>query len=210
MEEMQVGQRAAEPAVFDSVEDMLAPPSLSRLLGTPINIVSLAALESNGFSTNELFYVRAGEQRYVLKRLNTQDWMARASRDEKCRSMAVWRTGLLDRLEPELRHGIIAGSSDGASHALLMQDCSAGLVSWSGPTASRRLDCALEMLAYMHARFWNDHTLTEAAYELADVEVLVSLCWPRSWSSIEHHPETVALLQRGWQALLDLVDPDVR
>ena len=104
---------------------MLAPSSLSRLLGTPVASVDVSPLESNGFSANELSWVRAGDHRLVLKHLSADDWLTRASKDDRCRSLAVWRTGLLDRLEPELRHGILAGSRDGAGNAGVLRNDSA-------------------------------------------------------------------------------------
>ncbi|MGA7688046.1 MAG: hypothetical protein WCA29_02310, partial [Jiangellales bacterium] len=85
-----------EHPVFDTVEEMLAPASLSELLGSRVASVGVTPLESNGWSANELFWVQAGDHRLVLKRLSTDDWLARASGDDGCRSLAVWRTGLLD------------------------------------------------------------------------------------------------------------------
>ena len=201
--------------VFDSVEQMLAPASVSRLLGTPIASVDVSPLASNGFSANELSYVQAGEHRLVLKRLSTDDWLTRVSKDEQCRSMAVWRTGLLDRLEPQLRHGILAGSRDGAHNALLMRDVSAGLYPGGRSltpvdTRDRRTELIVEALAVTHARFWGDDSLEDPAYELADIETLLTMSWPASWPAIESHPDALGMVQRGWQVLLDLVEPDVR
>ena len=201
--------------VFDSVEQMLDPASLSQLLGTPIASVDVSPLESNGFSANELSYVQAGDHRLVLKRLSTDDVLARVSRDDRCRSLAVWRTGLLDRLEPQLRHGVVAGSRDGADNALLMHDVSAGLYPGGRSLTlvdarDRRTERILAALASMHARFWGDDTLGVPSYELADVETLLTMVWPASWPMMESHPDLLGLVQRGWQALLDLLDPDVR
>jgi hypothetical protein len=72
---------------------MLAPSSLSELLGCPVDSVEVTPLASNGWSASELPYVQAGDLRLVLKRLSTDDWLTRASRDDRYRSMAVWRTG---------------------------------------------------------------------------------------------------------------------
>jgi hypothetical protein len=205
--------------VFGSVEEMLAPSALSELLGTPLASVGVTPLESNGWSANELSWVQAGDHRLVLKRLSADDWLTRASKDDGCRSMAVWRTGLLDRLEPQLRHSVVAGSRDGSHHALLMRDVSAGM-DWDArpilptltrvDTRDRRVERILEALAVMHARFWGDDTLDDPAYELADVETFLTMLWPASWPVMESHPDGLRAVQRGWQALLDLVDPDVR
>lgn len=207
--------RVTENPMFDSVEEMLSPSALSRLLGTPVGSVGMAPLESNGLSDNELSYVQAGEHRLVLKRLSIDDWLTQASKDDGCRSMAVWRTGLLDRLEPQLRHGILAGSRDGTHNALLMRDVSAGM-DWGGSAdldavdQNRRAERLLEALAAMHARFWRDDTLEDPAYELADVKTFLMMVWPASWPVLESHPDALRMVQRGWQALLELVDPDVR
>ena len=204
-----------EHAVFDGVEQMLAPSSLSELLGTAIESVRVTPLESNGFSASELSYVAAGAHRLVLKRLSTDDWLTRVSKDDHCRSMAVWRTGQLDRLEPQLRHGIVAGSRDGAHNALLMRDVSAGL--YPGGRSLTRVDARdrrtqliLRALAVTHARFWGGDALEDPVYELADVETLLTMVWPRSWAVMESHPDALGMVQRGWQALLDLVEPDAR
>ncbi len=198
-----------EHAVFGSVEEMLAPTALSQVLGTAIASVQVTPLESNGFSANELSSVQAGDRRLVLKRLRGDDWLTRASRDDRCRPLAVWRTGLLDRLEPELSHGVVAGSRDGAHNALLMRDVSAGLHP-GGTVTDRRLDRMLEALAVMHARFWGDDTVADPGHELADVETLLTMVWPQSWPLMESNPEGLGMVQKGWQALLDLVEPDVR
>jgi hypothetical protein len=198
-----------EHTVCDSVEEMLAPSSLSRLLGTPIASVRVTPLQSNGFSANELFQVQAGDRRLVLKRLRSDDWLTRASRDDRCRPIAVWRTGLLDRLEPDLLHGVVAASRDGAHNALLMRDCTAGLHP-GGAATDRRVDRILEALAVMHARFWGDDAIDDPGYELADVETLLTMSWPQSWPLMESNPEGLELVQKGWQALLDLVEPDIR
>jgi hypothetical protein len=205
-----------ENRVFDSVEEMLAPASLSELLGSRVASVGVTPLESNGWSANELSWVQAGDHRLVLKRLSTDDWLTRASKDDQCRSLAVWRTRLLDRLEPQLRHGILAGSRDGAHHALLMRDVTAGLDWEDRPiqtrvdTRDRRVERILEALAAMHARFWGDDRLDDPAHELADVETFLTMLWPASWPVMASNPDRLRMVQRGWQALLDLVDPDVR
>ena len=206
-----------ENAVFDSVEQMLEPSSLSQLLGSPVASVGVTPLESDGLSANELSWVQADDHRLVLKRLSTDDWLTRASRDDRCRSLAVWRTGLLDRLEPQLRHGILAGSRDGEHHALLMRDVSAGLdlgldqpILTPVDTRDRRTERLLQALAAMHARFWGDDTLDDPAHELADVETSLTMFWPASWPAMASHPDGLGGVQKGWQALLELVDPDVR
>ncbi|MGB7447870.1 MAG: phosphotransferase [Ornithinimicrobium sp.] len=202
---------AAPPlrVLFDSVEEMLHPSSLTGLLGAPVGSVSLTPLESNGFSANQLSYVQAGGRRLVLKQLRSDDWLTRGSHDRRCRSVAVWRTGLLDRLKPAVHHPIMAASRDGTDHALLMWDCSAGLRRWGRSDRRRQLDQMVWSLATMHARQWNDNALADPVFGLADVPSLVQTCWPCSWPPFEDHPTARGLLQRGWTALLDLVAPDV-
>lgn len=208
---------APERTMFDDLEEMLAAATLNRLLGTKDEPVTVSPMEAMGFSANQFSAVQVGDHRLVLKHLSVADWLALAAGDHGCRSLAVWRNGALDRLAPEIRHGIVAGSRDGDGHALLMHDCGAGLSTKPTPVTARRVERMLQALAILHSRWWADDALGDPAYELADVETILTMTWPQSWPRMRNAAGPrwssahmgVSMLETGWQALLDLTEPDV-
>lgn len=199
--------------IFDSVDEMLEPLALGALLGRDISQVSVASMQANGFSGNSLSWVVIDDDRFVLKSLSPRtDWIHLSTRDTECRSVRLWSSGVLDRLAPDVSHGIIAGCAAIENYALLMTDVSAGLGTGDRPgrpVTRRRMKLLLDGLAAMHARFWGEASLGGSAYSLTDSETLLTQFWPGSWARYAHFQEQVASVRRGWDALLSLTAPDV-
>jgi hypothetical protein len=201
--------------LFDSLEEMISPEVMSRLLERHVAQVTCQPFDSpGGFSGNQLLHVNADGSPLVLKRMRTaHDWISIATEDQRCRALRIWQYGLLDRLQPHMQHGILAACRDGDDHAILMQDVSAGIARWtlSDDILSwqliRRL---LDAQTAMHAMFWQDESLTAAELGLCDAEKIISYCWPVMWPRFQHDPQIVEKLKQGWETLLELVDTDVR
>lgn len=98
--------------LFDSVEQMLAPKTLSGLLSRPITRVDCQPMnDHSGLAGGRLEYVDTDNGRFVLKRMSiTSDWIMFSSNDQLCRSVTIWQYGLLDQLLPHLEHN--GGSVD--------------------------------------------------------------------------------------------------
>src|SRR5262245_30053942 len=110
--------------LFDSVEQMLAPETLSQLLHKTVTHVEIQPMNGHsGLAGGQLSYVNTDAGQLVLKRMSiTSDWVMFASNDHQCRSIKLWQYGLLDQLRPHLEHKIIACSRDGQDWAMLMDD----------------------------------------------------------------------------------------
>lgn len=111
--------------LYPSVDELLAPTAFRDYLGRPVVAVRVRPLRSDGgVSGSALSAVEAIDgqgkvSRYVLKRTSPQwDWIMRATDDACGREVAVWRTGLLDRLPAALGHAVVAAARDGAGWAL--------------------------------------------------------------------------------------------
>jgi len=196
--------------LFDGVEEMLSRETLSSLLKRRISQVTYNPFDtSNGFSRNELYKLEVDEQKFVMKRLRPAvDWLAIISNDHLCRSIRVWQYGLLDRLQPYIQHGILAACQDGDDFAILMCDVSPGLLNGQELTP-RSIYHILDMLARMHAIFWEEENLK--AVELGLINNLASIIpFSTKPEHYQHAPHILEILQHGWSALYELVEPDIR
>jgi hypothetical protein len=161
-------------ALFESVEQMLAPEPLSELSGKSIRYVRCRPMQHNGASGSQLLTVEAGSNpssyRYILKRMSrSMDWRMAASKDHMCRSVTLWQFGLLDQLEPEINHTIVACARDGDGWALLMQDISDSLLITMTPYTSAQVYAFSEALSAMHATFWEHPSPEDLNLGLCDI-----------------------------------------
>jgi hypothetical protein len=199
--------------LYASVDELLAPETLTALTGQPVNYVralptsggnsgaNVVAVEANGGATST---------RYILKRMSRQsDWTMLASDDRHCRSVALWQSGLLDRLQPGIDHAIIAGAFDGDGWALLMQDIAPTLLEPKEFTAAEvyRL---LDGLATLHATFWETPELAAPALGLCDTQQMLRVFSPQAGHAFPSVSNPLRQwISEGWTALQELVAPDV-
>jgi hypothetical protein len=75
--------------LYDSIDEMLAPGTLSELTGQSISSVRRVPFEHIGLSGSQLLAVETDDgqgQRYVLKRVSLErDWIMRLTEDHRCR-----------------------------------------------------------------------------------------------------------------------------
>jgi hypothetical protein len=205
-------QLEARYPVFDSVEAMLTPDLISKILNRNVVHITREAFKPDGaFSGSQLFKVTADNQPLVLKRMRpSQDWMTLAFNDTHCRSVRIWQTGLLDRLRPTIDHVILAACQNGDDYAFLMHDVSSGITPYGQKLPVKTIHAMLSGMAAMHAQFWEDESLKHPELGLCNIETLVTAWWPKNRYRYHHATEWVDLISTGWDALLDLVEPDVR
>jgi hypothetical protein len=203
---------AKKHALVDSIDKMLAPESVSRLLNRPVNQVDCLPFESsNGFSANQLFHVTADDQPLVLKRMRPEkDWLAIGSDDNRCRAVRVWQYGLLDHIQPYIHDKTVAVCHDGESYAILMHDISPGLVSFGRETTLKMFQSMLDGLAAMHALFWEDEILTAPELGLCSMRARLTIYGTEKIHLYQHTPQIAEGIAQGFDALLDMVEPDVR
>ncbi len=122
--------------LFASIDEMLAPETLSEWEGRPVNSVRCLPFNmEDSYSGSRFSRVVTNDgtgSQYFVKHISLAwDWVMRNSDDYRCRSVRLWQYGLLDRLLPEIEHGIVACAYEGDGWAVLMRDISAGLVPYA-------------------------------------------------------------------------------
>jgi hypothetical protein len=199
--------------LYRSVDELLAPETLTVLTGERVNYVRCLPMEG-GFSGSVLLTVEANSgksvRRFVLKRMSAQwDWIMEATRDHQCRSMTVWQTGLLDRLQPAITHAILAGARDRDGWAMLMADVSPTLMP-DQPFTADQVYRLLHALATVHATFWEESRLTDPALGLSTTMDLIQIFAPATGRRFADVPSPIPrILVDGWAALPALVAPDI-
>lgn len=212
---------------------MLAPESLSSILGEPVARVTRQPLDVRHLSGNHLERITAGlapdprrgegevtgapktrQRSLVLKRFDRRDWVMRLTHDDAVREVALFRGGLFGRLPQSCRAPILAAARDGDSWASLMADVSPALAPALVPVVDADDARAwLVCLAELHARFWNDASLARRELGLASLEDFVTILSPeRVQGELEAgrtHP-VLEMAARGWRAFDQSAPPDVR
>ncbi|HNB50962.1 MAG TPA: phosphotransferase [Anaerolineales bacterium] len=198
-------------AIFDSVEQMLAPQTLTDLLSHPVTRVDIHPMNGHsGLAGGLLSFVDTDAGRLVLKRMSiASDWVMFATNDHQCRSIKLWQYGLLDQLRPHLEHKIVACARDGDNWAILMDDLTGKVFLWGQPFPSALMPTFLDALATVHATFWNDPRLQDSRLGIVNInQVLEIVPKARKYTgnSLGVIPEWI---RTGWGVMRDLLAPEV-
>ena len=203
---------------FSSLDELLAPATLSRLVGSPVASVRRLPFAGGHSASGSRFLAIATNDgrgpRFVVKRVSLEwDWIMRATADDRCREALAWTTGLLDRLPPEMTHPVVACARDGAGWAILMRDVHADLVPLPDPVDGDPLSCEdharfLDALAALHAAFWEERQAADPAHGYCTSRHLYTAFSPETGQREADHPnEVVRWIREGWGAFWSLVDP---
>lgn len=197
-------------ALFDSVEQMLAPETLSDLISHSVIRVKCCPMENHsGLAGGRLEYVDTDNGRFVLKRMSIKsDWIMYSSNDHLCRSVTIWQYGLLDQLLPHLEHKIIACAHDGDGWAILMDDLTGNLFAWDRFPVEF-VPIFLDTLARTHATFWNDSRLRDPRLGLSNTQRYFDFfhkAQSYTGQSLGVLPDWV---KDGWEAMKELLDEAV-
>jgi len=200
--------------LFDSLEEMLAPVTLSELLAQTITRIDCQPLNGHsGLAGGQLSYVDTDAGRLVLKRMSiASDWIMFSSNDHRCRSVTLWQYGLLDELRPHLEHKIIVCARDGDDWAILMEDLTGrAFNTWENPISPKLVPVFLDRLARLHATFWNDPRLADASLGLCNSTLLIyqtslPAVQKLSGQSMGVIPDWI---KGGWEVMETLLDKDV-
>ena len=200
--------------VFASLEEMLAPETLSELVGTIVTDARCIPVDWSGVSGSHLFKVETNQgqgARYVLKQVSAEwDWMMRVTKDQYSREVALWQHGLMDQLPPGVSHVIIACAQEGSGWAILMKDAGPEFLSGRNKVLSiSQNDAVLDGLAATHATFWNQPFLADTALGLCSLKNYLGLTAPRNCRDEIGSHGIVQYLIDGWGLMKDVFDPDV-
>ncbi|MCB0153805.1 MAG: hypothetical protein KDF65_03340, partial [Anaerolineae bacterium] len=168
--------------LYPTLASLLAPATLSHLTGHPISAVECLPLHATyNKSGSRLQVVQTNQGQgpeLVLKQVSAAwDWQMRATQDHCGRAVQVWRAGLLDRLPPQLVHGILACAQDEAGWAILMQNLAGAMLPFS-PMSRADLEISLEAMAAMHATFFEEPALTRPELGLCPLSQTYTLFAP--------------------------------
>ena len=197
-----------------SVDALLAPARLSELAGQPIASVRLQPLWARfAKSGSRLSLVETNQglgPRFTLKQVSAEwDWQMRATGDHTCRAVALWQYGLLDRLPPEIEHGILACAVDGDGWAILMGDYNALLLPYT-PFSAADNAFFLDAMASLHTTFFQDPDLLDPSLNLCHLEQVYSVFSRQTGlQQMRGADEVPQRIVEGWALLPTLVDPDV-
>lgn len=199
--------------LYGSITEMLAPQTLSELLGSPVKYVRCLPM-AGGLSGGRLMIVELDQKpsaHLVLKHMSPAwDWGMQASDDYVCRSVTLWQYGLLDRLLPVMDHAIIACAYDEDSWAILMRDVTETLLPSDRPMSVTEVRHLLEALAAMHALFWQVPELTDPKLGLPDAGGHIRTFLPTTGQRLPSSSCLIPkMLVEGWDLLQEAVAPDV-
>jgi hypothetical protein len=205
-------------APFGSLDELLAPETLTRLCREPVHTVRCGSFSKGHSASGSRFLgveTNGGEgPRFVVKRSSPAcDWIVRGTGDELGREMLVWTSGLLDRLPAEVTHPVLACASDGEGWAILMRDVSEVLL--PDPLGESPLDRAdhhryLDALAALHIAFWNQPQVVDPALGYCSPWHRFAVFSPQTGQREADHPNPIVReMREGWDLLWTLVEPDV-
>ena len=196
--------------LFDSMDQMLSPQSLSGFLSQPVTRVDCQPMNGHsGLAGGQLSYVDTNAGRLVLKQMAmSTDYVMYSTDDHQCRAIRLWQYGLLDQMSPHFEHKIIAASRDGDGWAILMEDLTGKVFGWAQPFSPKILRTFLDSLAKTHALFWNNPCLQDPRLGLGDARYFLD-----QWSLAKKINDATRgvipeWLRLGWGSLKDLVQPD--
>jgi hypothetical protein len=207
-------EQAMPYELYSSLEEMLAPATLSKLEGRPIHYVRCLPFKSeDSLSGNRFLKVVTDDStnsQYIVKRMCLAwDWLMRATEDDHCRSARLWQAGLLDRLPPAIDHAIVACAQDGEGWAILMRDVGAGLV----PRARFSEELNKQFLtaqAQLHAAFWQAPELDDRTLGLSTFRQTYLMLSPQTGYREAEVPDTIPRqIPEGWELFKTLVAEDV-
>jgi hypothetical protein len=201
-------QLQAKYELFDGVEDMLTPKTMSKILKRNVAYITCQPFEeAKGASNSQFHLVTADEQRFVMKHTHTvSDWVSLGSIDTRYRSVRLWQYGVLDHLRPVMEHVIVAACCDGDDYVLLMRDVSPGVVKLGQELTLKTVRSLLNAFAAMHAMYWEDEGLSNPELGLCNVNTFMTAFWP-ILSNQNRYDMTG--IENEWAILFDRVEPDV-
>jgi Phosphotransferase enzyme family len=201
--------------LFETLDEMLAPETLSRLTGRTLRTVRREPFHSvDALSGGKMWRVFGDEEGepYILKRISyADDWIMRVTEDHKCRAVVSWQSGLLDRLPADIAHETLACARDEDGWAILLRDVGPALV----PPGDDLVSVAdnqrfMDAMAALNAEFWDEPGAADPALGFATLSQRY-----RAFSDEKIRPETRGqdmippIVVAGWDLLPELVEHDV-
>jgi hypothetical protein len=212
-----------------SEHDQQRDPALLRAVGLDPNSITAIEPMPAGLSGSRLWRIveaqvsasgAAASASRVLKRIRPEcGWLGTASQDSLMREVRLWESGMLRHLPQEITAGelrVARGEDDSGAPwgALLLRDERVHLMRrplrpppGRLPRELRRL---LDLLAKLHARFWQDPRLRDPALGLMPPRAALLLTSPATIAArVEQGDATLYLALAGasWEDFFRLAPP---
>jgi hypothetical protein len=119
---------------------------------------------------------------------------------------------MLDRLLPHVEHKQLAAARDGDGWGILMRDLTGSTFNWNTPFSAEMVRTFLDVMARIHATFWNDAGLDDAAVGLCTPAQLLDMtALPVAGKLLSHGsgspiPEWI---RGGWATMPSILDPEI-
>ena len=212
----QIGANALKNTLYDSIEEMTRPETLSVLVNQPISSVRLVSYQTVGWSSTDSQFlaleIDGGKSPpYILKRVaREQDWVMQTTDDRHWRTVTIWQHGLLDSLPKEIDHAIIACAVDNAGYAFLMHNVADSLLD-GNPFSKEDNGINLSAMAALHAAFWDADELNDSALKLCSPENLFTHTAPEKIQQITTTKPAPVLdmILEGWRLLPTLIEGEM-
>jgi hypothetical protein len=208
-------------ALYNSIEEMIRPDTLSELEQKTFTATHLAPFQGHGASGSTFLTLHTanGHQatnrnspRYVIKRVSREwDWIMHVTGDRYGRTATLWQHGILDRLPTEIEHVVVACSVDGTGRAILMRDVTETLLPSHTAISEKDHELILDAMAALHATFWEDPLLDHPELNLVTPEQIFHATSPekvREMCRICPHP-FLELVLEGWDLLPKYIEADI-
>lgn len=220
--------------VLDNLPGLRTPESLARLLrgvGKPVGRVVQMDAETMppGFSHSVLTRLTlriespgasvCWRTNLVVKDIVPfRGWLGAASADARIREVQLWRSGLLARLPRGAATGVLAAAYEGApdgprAGALLLGDLRARLLRRPLEAPHPRSQWwprLLDVLAQIHAAFWNAPGLWRSDVGLVPARAALLLAAPNTVAgrlAAGEQDKYLAGIPAGWEAFLAVAPP---
>lgn len=208
-----IQQLESKYTLFDSVDEMLAPKTISKLSGRNITQLTIIPIEEHwGLSGAQMCHVETDNGRFFMKRMSLNiDYIMKATDDTQCRRVSLWQAGILDQLEPKIHHKVVAAAHNGNSYVLLMYDLKDEIFSKTHYFTDDKFWLFLDRLAYIHATFWNDSQLENPTLGLITPFKFSNCFSPKNLEIMQPYSSTPIheWMLEGWEALQQKVSSTV-
>jgi hypothetical protein len=203
-------------ALLGSIDELLAPETLTALQGTPVTSVKrspFGSVDSLSGSRFLLVETTGAETRsYILKRIAVEwDWIMRATGDTEARAVRAWETGLLDLVPVEIDHGVVACARDGNGWAILTRDFrGATIPPGDEPITVEEHEILLNAMAALHVAFWGRPELAPPSDGFLDAAGRYRELTPEVGLRESNSGEAIPpMIVEGWNLLWTVIDEDV-
>lgn len=208
-----------EHILYNSIEEMIRPETLSRLENKAFTATRLAPFQGMGWSASGSTFLAVhttngkaeNGPRYIVKRVSREwDWLMHATGDRCGRTTALWQYGIFDRLPDEVGHAVVACAEDGTGRAILMRDMEETLLPGGEPISKEKNKLILDGMAALHAAFWEDPILHDPTLNLCALEQVLNWGLPERARQIRKvcSHEVLDRIIEGWNFVPEYVGAD--